>query len=742
MRNGRLKHPLVFCGLVGMALVGSGIIFGSVIHKSWVDREIAHHGEVVAGNELIDSAHISLDGSFIIVSRGPQRTGINPETGEVLWSESHDNLDFRNLVVGPTGETFVSGNPPVIYNAQTLEVIHELERSGQVLAMSRDGSLLLQRLVTISDEGIRGIRVIDVGTGGVLVDNPMDHVANPTSLVGGQFSADGSTLAVYTNNMAVIHLVDLDEGTISTPPVLPFGKSIPVLSPDLDLLAYEEIGLEIRIVGLQDHEDVMTFPLEYWEHIHHLSFNGDASEIHLISSILGDPIVTHRVVEIASGMVLVEESREQGRIVDVYQANGSPGFVESWKEEIRFLEASGGELLPPLGFAMQYLARVLPFGSGTGFMAIDTRGFYSIRDGHEGGFSSWKKLQLFPAIYSVRAATEGYVAMFQSGRAVYSYDLEERVVLHHLLELDTNENSFIELSSDGRVGVIAIRGGNGISVVDPVSGDVIDSIEVPDPIYQICLSTNGRWVGLFHLEGVSLIDLELGEMVAEWDFRNSLNQYAQPPFGFGHMIHQWPIASLAVSPDGNHLALYTFSTVLWLMDMNTGEREWLLRPPGSTSQSPLANDLGREVIHLEFSPDGHRLLVSPRVLDGPLGWPFGPSIRAGTILIDVRDKQVIREYFDDLGEMTPPVDPNSSQLAIHRLHGGAFSGVGSSVIGLRPRSNQFVIHDSGIANDDRELVVQNLLSNDPRLPASAPGVDLTGDGVLDAADMIHFRTRP
>ncbi|MCC5875543.1 MAG: hypothetical protein JJU11_04920 [Candidatus Sumerlaeia bacterium] len=725
-KNRVMSLPMI--ALMGLFVPIAATASVLLLQKTLEVMETRYYDEVIDGGNIFREATISEDGSLLLVSVENGAVAYDTTTGDMLWEweEPHFNLNVH--LMSGDGSRIARGFEHTIIDARTgLVIRHEPDERTHLLAFSRDGSTL-----AYVKEGILHVEETDTGTS--LFEHDLDlnysHLVN--HLRSATFSESGSRLAFHSRFMDTLFIVDLDSGTIDEQPGPDhyFGALATSYSPQLDRLAYEDVGVGAVVMEYPGGLELLRH--EFDDHLYDMRFSPDGELLHLT---LGHPTTTtfeHKTVEIATGEVLNSETRTRGELLGVYTKAGEPHFMESWKDSIRFLDAAGTDDLPGLAVEYAFNLRLKHFQGGQKVLVVDAIGQHTILDRATGDKEPWKPLPWSTGYYSIAVAGGSDIAVMHSARAMISYDLTTREPLHTLRELIYTEASILDISHDGTIAALGVRGEEEVALVNPRTNETVGSIAAEEPVFALALSRDGEYLALFHSESVSVFETATGDIRHSQSFLNSFNPHQSPPPS--SIIFHKPLANIAISPDGDHVALFTERTTLWHLDMVEGTQIPIANPDSSHENTSLTFALSH--LHLEFSPDGHRLLVSPRMLDLFRQLFLGSQHMRGTVLVDLRNYDKVRGYL-----VLAPGDPIPGPAAFesHRMAEATFSPDGREVWGLDWKSNSIFVHESGIEQDDVDLVIGNLLSLETRLPGMAPGVDVSGDGVLDAADIIEAR---
>lgn len=708
------------------AAVGATVSIGAVL-KSMEDRELRAHGEILAGGPIFHNTAISGDGSLLLISLGSTVRAIDTDTGATLWEREDGAFDLPGVKISRDGSRIITSRTPIVLDGATGEEIRDTGYSfAQVLAISPDNSLFAH-----VHQGELYLESIDHGNvifqGELPISNP--HVAG--MIRASTFDDSSTRFAFHSINIKEMFLVDTSVGELEqfTGPDLYFGSTRTCFSPALDMIVYKDIGVGIVALSFPDGEEL--FRHDYEEQLYDMVFSPDGNALHLVLSDPNRNTAEYRTIDTSNGEVLSSNDRTRGDLLAVYTRNGAPGYLESWKDSLRFLDADGDDDRTALPIERGYHLRALPFLGGEKIMVVDTNRRYSIMDPTTGLTEPWDYLPWSPAYYSIVVSGDSDIAMMQSGRSVISMNLSTREQLHVLRELVSSETSILDITKDGSIAAVAMFGGEEVMLVDPKSNETISTITTEGRVFNLALSMGGGYIALVHDDRVTVRETESGTVVHEVDFDHDLVDVFIDP-SVADLRFRWPVADLVVSDNGKHVAIYTERTTLWHLDMEEGTCTPILMPEARQPYDIYILQFQRPRVNMVFSPDGYRLLLSPRAIDGTLR----RNTEGGALLVDLRDYEVMREYLAVPPGM--PVPPHDS-LTPYLLSEAIFSPDGTSVIAIKPWSNEVVIHDSGIVEDDVELVTGNLLSRTARLPSTAPGVDVSGDGVLDAADLIYAR---
>ncbi|MCC5875544.1 MAG: WD40 repeat domain-containing protein [Candidatus Sumerlaeia bacterium] len=748
--------PVVLAG--SLLAVSSYTDWWSAVH----DREIAWHGEQIKSTPIANVISISPDGTFALIQEGDDLKAFDTVTGEELWSTPASELPYRNLLLSNGGEriltfhssTTLHGWGNKVYNGRDLTIRFEGEDifPGEEgiwfpAGINDAGTLAVYRTLGVQtlEEPRTDVRVINLETGEVVFDATRDEADEDAywyRLNHAHFNQTNDEVLLTDRYLGSIFHLDLQEGTLTHLPREGFtgGHVDYVVSPDFSLYAYQEPAVGVKIIEFPSHEVRHLLPMEEMEVVHNIAFNGDGSELLIVSQDEYDFLSTYRWIDTTTSETLVTESRHRSEIVGTFVHNGTPGFLEAGPGSLEFLDAFGNTMHQPLPYVRAFHLRVLPFDNDNSMMVLNSRGYFSVFDIATEEFGPWKPLPASPAYYSMRAARTGQIAIIQVGRDVLSLDLYSGEVLRTLRPLDHKENAMLAISHDGSVAAVGIRGDNTVSIFDPNTGNTIGTIEADHPIYSLTMTPDGSTLAFSHEESVATYDHGSGELISTIDL-DFLESTAIPGFPAGDYPFPLPFVTMTLSPDGRQLAMTSLGQrgIPWLFDMEEGtERALIGDREGHSSNSPESFlRLGDLNTHLEFSPDGHRLLISPRAIDYTIS--YHSSGNYGTRLIDIRNRHHIREYYSGPEGSTPIEQDARPKDTKHHVAGATFSLDGTRVLGVKPRSRTLVFHNSGIPEDDLNLVNLNILSAEAPLPATAPGVDISEDGVLDSADLIYIR---
>lgn len=736
-------HPRRYFRRLGLpaAIIAAMILAATTataIIRGIENRDLSWASEQIASFEIVTDGLVAPNGAYFIIRNGHEATAYSFADHEELWTSTDPLLASADLLISPDGNRIASRRHFALFDGLSGERIRtsgqEDARWHRLLAFNADGSLLAH------DTG-PGLVVEETDTGGVLLSVAKEDFTSRTTTLRASFEEPGGPLLVYTQPWATLHRFDPANGSreaLSTFPI--HADDAPVaFHHSSGLVAVESIGLGILVFDMETGEQVAF--LEEERHLRFLDFADDGATLLVCLGGPEDSTATIMRLDIATGEPQETIERDQWQIAGVYTEDGEHRFAEWTRDGLHFFAADGTPSAEPFLRQRSPIVRAIPSDNDNRTLLLDNTRHYAIMEMESGQVGPWHRFPYGFSYYSLHIARTGTTAILQVEKDVISWDLmkgEPEATLGRIGDLEWAD---LALSRDGSVAAIARRGTTEVDFHDPETGDLLRTIPFPERFFSFGLSPDAGLAAFFCEEGIVIVDAAGGGellrlyywTIVNWNDPNRPPpDYPYPdPFwhpNFDRPIPFWPTAKLVFSPDNAQLSVYTKDYGLAVVDIVEGTlREYY------TDWYSDYNYLASEFIFLDFSPDGARLLHSPRWLDRPLGW--GNS-RSGAVLLDLRSGHATREFFiapDDF--VYDPEVHSHHYLTPLRAREARFSLDGSRILSIAKEASSVHVHHSGIAGDNRVIALENILGRETDVPPTARGVDTSGDGTLDAGDV-------
>lgn len=528
-----------FCVVIPLVLMGS---LGTIQYIwEWEailkNREIAWHGERVESEVVAHTVSLSPDGTYALIQDGNDWIAMDTVTGETLWTAPTSEFFRRYRLISNRGEAVLThsrGEDPVnmVHNGRDGSVRflgadlfpEEEEDLWYPIGINDAGTLAVYRTSRdfFSDPRME-VRVVNLANGETVFDATMDDqelADHWFRLNQTHFDDSGEELIISDDFFRTTFHLDLNTGAMTHHPRIEndWGASKLVVAPDIGKYAYHVPVDGIRINDFPSHNLHLLIPTGEDEVVQDLAFNGDGSQLLIISKDEWGSIPNFRWIDTNTSETLATVSRPRGEIVGKFVHDGMPAFLEAGPGNIEFLDVSGNELWDPIPYARSLYHRAIPFDNDNSMMVVNTRGYFSVFDMATESFGDWKPLSGIPVFSSITVARKGHVAIHQTSREIVSIDLYTGEMLQKLRSLGEYQNGLLAISHDGSIAALGVHGENGVSIIEPTSGSTLGTIETDSPMYSLTMTPDGSTLAFVHEDSVTSFEVNSGELVARIDF--------------------------------------------------------------------------------------------------------------------------------------------------------------------------------------------------------------------------------